>query len=819
MNKGRGWLRAVWPFLVIGLLISIFYYPVWLKGKVLFPADIIVGTYYPWLDYKWLGYNAGVPVKNPLISDVPSVIYPQRLLAIEQIKQGIWPLWNPLMFSGYPLLATFQSAVLNPLNLLYFVMPFVDAWSLQVMSQTFLAGIWTFLFLRSIKCCRLAALFGGVAFGLSGFMVFWLEFNVLGHVASMIPLLLFLVTKFLDSKRLIYLLALAVVVAIQIFDGYPQLSLYSIGLVGLWSFAKLRSSQLSGKKRTKYLLVIGFFVLLGLGLASIQLWPGLELYRMSQRVVEVLPEGLRFLSSQLLITMIVPFYFGNVTAYNYWGVGNFANTVGFSGMVVFIFACLALRTFKRRFETKFFVILLVASLLFISNNFISQALIVNFLEKFIHGLGASSMTRLLVITGFCLAVLGSIGLDELMSGRSFRTIYRWLYLPAIIVVAVGLGTLASFMYLKLNLEVVGLTRIQVDNLAAVFNQYSIALRNLSIPVAILISCLILIGLAIWQIKWRSYIYLLIVLVMIFEVFNYGWKETTFSERGFVYPTTPVIEFLQNQEQPFRIATGEVIPSNMWMPYSLSALDGYDAVYPAVQAKMLALINNHNPKTIPMSRYGRVYDYNNRLIDLTNTKYLLAIKKNASDVLGPLEKTHNVYNPNKFKQIFSAGSVEVLENKAVLPRAFIVTNWETLASDQALFDKLVDDKYPFDQKIMLGEQFDLFKQSGSNTWQVKFSKYQPDKLEMDVTSARDGWLFVADTYYPGWKAMVDGQSQQIYQANYAFRAVPMRAGRHQIKMYYQPDSFRWGVGLSIVSLGFWLGILIFRTRLAQKYAIS
>jgi uncharacterized membrane protein YfhO len=61
--------------------------------------------------------------------------------------------------------------------------------------------------------------------------------------------------------------------------------------------------------------------------------------------------------------------------------------------------------------------------------------------------------------------------------------------------------------------------------------------------------------------------------------------------------------------------------------------------------------------------------------------------------------------------------------------------------------------------------------------------------------------LSDTYYPGWKAWVDGRPEKIYQANYAFRAVPLSAGVHQVKFVYDPVSFKWGAGVTL------LGILI------------
>jgi uncharacterized membrane protein YfhO len=58
------------------------------------------------------------------------------------------------------------------------------------------------------------------------------------------------------------------------------------------------------------------------------------------------------------------------------------------------------------------------------------------------------------------------------------------------------------------------------------------------------------------------------------------------------------------------------------------------------------------------------------------------------------------------------------------------------------------------------------------------------------------MFLSETYYPGWRAKVDGREARIFPADYAFRAVFVPAGRHEISFWYQPVSFRTGVYVSI-----------------------
>jgi hypothetical protein len=91
----KKFLLKSWPFFVITLVVVLFFWKVFLLGQAPIPGDLIVGAYYPWLDYKW-GYEVGVPIKNAVTSDVVSIIYPLRSLAVDLFKQGHLPFFHHL---------------------------------------------------------------------------------------------------------------------------------------------------------------------------------------------------------------------------------------------------------------------------------------------------------------------------------------------------------------------------------------------------------------------------------------------------------------------------------------------------------------------------------------------------------------------------------------------------------------------------------------------------------------------------------------------------------------------------------------------------
>jgi hypothetical protein len=71
------------------------------------------------------------------------------------------------------------------------------------------------------------------------------------------------------------------------------------------------------------------------------------------------------------------------------------------------------------------------------------------------------------------------------------------------------------------------------------------------------------------------------------------------------------------------------------------------------------------------------------------------------------------------------------------------------------------------------------------------------VEIDATLAAPGLVVLADTYYPGWTATVDGAPAPILPTNHLFRGVPAPAGTHRIRFAYRPRSLVLGGALSLL----------------------
>jgi uncharacterized membrane protein YfhO len=58
--------------------------------------------------------------------------------------------------------------------------------------------------------------------------------------------------------------------------------------------------------------------------------------------------------------------------------------------------------------------------------------------------------------------------------------------------------------------------------------------------------------------------------------------------------------------------------------------------------------------------------------------------------------------------------------------------------------------------------------------------------------------LADSFYPGWKAYVDGKETAILKANHFFRALSLSQGQHMVEFKYEPLSFRIGLIVSLLT---------------------
>ncbi|MCK8502734.1 YfhO family protein [Myxococcus fulvus] len=140
------------------------------------------------------------------------------------------------------------------------------------------------------------------------------------------------------------------------------------------------------------------------------------------------------------------------------------------------------------------------------------------------------------------------------------------------------------------------------------------------------------------------------------------------------------------------------------------------------------------------------------------------------------------------------------SRTALPRAFLVQRARVVSDEEALA-AVLDEDHPFREIAFLatGEPLDQPECAGGS---VRIEKSTAQHLELDVSACDDSYLVVSDSYYPGWRATVDGKDTPIHRANHALRAVRLTPGTHRVHFDYAPTSFRLGLALSLLG---WAGL--------------
>ncbi len=79
------------------------------------------------------------------------------------------------------------------------------------------------------------------------------------------------------------------------------------------------------------------------------------------------------------------------------------------------------------------------------------------------------------------------------------------------------------------------------------------------------------------------------------------------------------------------------------------------------------------------------------------------------------------------------------------------------------------------------------------------EYLPERVTVDVALDAPGVLVLADTWYPGWQATIDGKPAALLRANHLFRALLLPAGQHRVQFEYRPAPLKLGAGISLAAV--------------------
>ncbi len=87
------------------------------------------------------------------------------------------------------------------------------------------------------------------------------------------------------------------------------------------------------------------------------------------------------------------------------------------------------------------------------------------------------------------------------------------------------------------------------------------------------------------------------------------------------------------------------------------------------------------------------------------------------------------------------------------------------------------------------------------------EYRPDRVRLEARLDAPGYLVLLDAFDPGWRARVDGEPAPLVRANTAFRAVALPPGAHRVELVYRPPLLILGLALSSAAAAACVGLLL------------
>lgn len=742
-------------FLVVIVVAGLIFFQKTIISALLpIPADTIVGLYYPFRDNYVSTNPNGLPYKNFLITDPVRQIYPWRNLVFDSLKKIELPLWNQYNFSGTPLLANFQSAAFYPLNILFFILPFPIGWSVLIILQPILAGLFMYLYLSNLKLRREASFFGSIVFSFCGFFVAWLEWGNIVNTALWLPLILLSIDKFVSSiqygvlsRKNIWSLIFLLSIVFSFFAGHLQTFFYMYIISTLYFIFRLFD------QKNKLKLIALYFILntLFLILTAVQWVPTLQFILLSARDADLSYRTSGwFIPWQNLIQFIAPDFFGNTSTLNYFGEWNYGEFVGYIGIIPLIFAFFAI-IFKRTKETVFFAATFLLVILFAFPNPIAKfPFVLN-----IPFISTAQPTRLIFLADFALSILAAIGFEEYFKrGKKILYVFPLFILIFLLLWSFVIGGGFGFE--------------SAENLL-------ISKQNLKLPTILFFASIILLTVPLFTFvqKNKKTVYVLmtlIVLISLFDLFRFAWKFESFSPQKYLFPDTRVLSFIKKQPGIFRVMStdSQILPPNFSIMYGISSPEGYDPLYIKRYGELMAAYGRNKPDISAPFGFNRTItprELNSKIVDLLNIKYVLSF---APVIDGPYSK------------VYSDGKVNVFQNENVLPRAFFVPRVKFVNTKQEAIDEMFKISYSPDVlAVVEGKKPADFK-SAKDVGKIKINLYSSNKISLSTESGGEGFLILTDAYYPTWHAMIDGHEVEIFITDFAFRGIIVPEGNHNIE---------------------------------------
>ena len=758
----------------------------------------------------WFCQDLVLSQSVPLFRDLSTYFYPLRFTLFQSLRAGTLPYWNRHMAMGFPVMADFQSGAFYPPHLLFLVLSFFTAIRILFVFHFLIAATGTYTLFRRWSFPYYLSIIAALLFTLGGTVVSLS--NVLNHfqTAVWLPWILISWEVIARSPRWTNFLALVLLLAVQFLAGSPEFFALSMAVILIDGFRiKLSEPGIRFKRMTVILLGA---ILLMAGLVMMQLLPTAELIFESRRsqsipVQEVLhwslhPKSLLNLflldkEVDLSTSVGVRFFFARESPFL---LSNYLGAVWTFGMILYVLLVSWREKLTLLAVTTASIIIACGAYTPVYPFLLSQIPVLSafrFPEKIFY------ITHALLIYG------GVKGL--LQFSRCDKAHIRK---PLCVLALICVAWLSVYLYLRLNMAVVARSvtlnagvspspAVYADMVAAVITSVE---RQTALFVGLM--CLFVLMKAE---KIRHSLFALLLVAVTFVDLSWAHRELLFPlDPKFIYENERVLQ--QPDEERTRLF---YYPTGQNLHPSLFAIQAQPRFKEAIQLFFHTLLPNEGVF------YG--FDYFQEIDALARRPYTEFLSfANGLDVLGQIKllRTFNVGYLVSFRPLTIQGTELAARYpqyfswlyriEGTIPRVYVVNKSVEERDSVKVLQHLASTAFNPLHEVVLDRTVGVTPEQNFIAT-AKIGRYEDQLVTVHVSLNRSGILVLADSYYPGWKAYVDGSEQVIRRANLFFRAVPLASGNHTVEFRYEPRSIAIGLAVSlatllliiIVSIFFWL----------------
>ena len=681
--------------------------------------------------------------------DFTSQYYPLQLFAARELAAGRLPAWDPYLNAGQPGLADIQTGLFYPFNLLPNLilavagLPFTPGLlTAQVVLHFSLASLFTYLFVRHlarragarIPAARFAGAVAALSFTYAGYLTsFPVQQLTILETAVWLPLvLLFLDQACHLARPLPQVVLAALALACAFLAGHPQTAMYIVYTA--LAYGLFVQALWAPRNLWVYLLRVGYTVLLplllGAALAAVQLRPTLAFIARSTRAgldYQAVSWGFPLVE---LTHLLYPGYFGGSPQY--------------VGILPPILAVAALFVKRARREVVFWIIFATVALLLALGG---HTFLYSLTYLVAPGFAAvRDQQRIIFLFSFAVSVLAGYGALVLVQPleRAVRKGFR-RFVRGLVWVAVAFTALTAVW-------VLGYLQGQQQGVAV--NLFEGVLRHHMLLLLILGGSAVLFALRLTGKAMRRSLMALALALIWLNLFTVNWQFNLAEPvTGGPYPQTGLVNYLKEQPGTFRISGTGLLPggSSAGIVYELEDITG------------------NTPLRLDAFQQFEDQLGSWRRWQLLNVEYVLS----RDDITGP-----------GLEQVYEEEGVKAYRVGDPLPRAWLVHR-TTIADDDRAFDLLnAEDFDPRTVTVLAPDQGQPpALGSGQPGSAAQVVQAAPGRLVLDVSSPEEGILVISQPFYPGWRAIVDGERVPLYRADYLLQGLQLGAGSHRVELSY------------------------------------